>query len=406
MRLSVVRILRLSVGGVILGAALSVVVFEHMAGASAGAVINARIATLQAPIGGELSLSGHTLGARVTRGEALATVAHHRSDTTRLEDLRMRRDALTARKARLAEEMAGVEKALATLADRAHRYGSQRVRQLEAELRSASARLAAARARLDQARAEHKRAKRLHARGFEPSSHLEGKQADTRVATRAVDERAAAVAAMKTALAAARDGVFLGDGLNDVPFSEQEAGRLSLRRDTLAAERAEVAGRLAAVDERIDAERRRLAAMRHATLRANVDGAVWEMLALDGEHVHASQDVMRLLDCGSLMVTASVTESVYNDLRIGDAAWFRVNGTNEILEGTVARLAGEGAASVYRNLAVAPTDEHLKRFDVKLHVPALSGHPALGCAVGRTGRVFFTERPLDWARRTVADARQ
>ena len=37
-------------------------------------------------------------------------------------------------------------------------------------------------------------------------------------------------------------------------------------------------------------------------------------------------------------------------------------------------------------------------YDVALIVPGLNQHPELGCAVGRTGRVFFDARPLDWLR--------
>lgn len=63
------------------------------------------------------------------------------------------------------------------------------------------------------------------------------------------------------------------------------------------------------------------------------------------------------------------------------------------------RLAGAGAATVYRNLAVAPSSKHLERYDVTLLVSGLKDDPELACAVGRTGRVFFERRPLDWLRR-------
>jgi len=405
MRKSFVRILRLSVGGVVLGAGLSVVVFEHLAGASASAVINARMTTLQAPTAGRLSLYGHHLGARVARGEPLASVTNERIDTTRRDDLLLERETLAARQTRLREEISGIDAALATLRTRIGQYGRERVRQLEAALTENSARLAAARARLEHARAERGRAEALHARGHATRAFLDEREAAARVAERAVEELAAARTAAETELAAAREGVFLGDGPNDAPVSEQEARRLTLRRTGLGAELAEADSRIAALEERIAAERRHVAKRRHALLKANVDGRVWEILAEDGEHVHATQDVVRLLDCDSVLVTASVTESVYNGLRPGDAASFRINGTGEVFAATVARLAGEGAASVYRNLAVAPTDEHLKRFDVTLDVPALAAHGELGCAVGRTGRVFFESRPLDWARRVVAEAR-
>jgi hypothetical protein len=69
------------------------------------------------------------------------------------------------------------------------------------------------------------------------------------------------------------------------------------------------------------------------------------------------------------------------------------------LAGVVTRVAGSGASTVYKNLAIAPSERHLERFDVTLEVQALKQDPSLGCLIGRTGRVFFEERPLDWLRR-------
>jgi hypothetical protein len=61
-------------------------------------------------------------------------------------------------------------------------------------------------------------------------------------------------------------------------------------------------------------------------------------------------------------------------------------------------LAGSGAETIYRNLAIAPSRQHLERYDVTLLSPALRDSD-VGCAIGRTGRVFFDARPLDFVRR-------
>jgi len=97
------------------------------------------------------------------------------------------------------------------------------------------------------------------------------------------------------------------------------------------------------------------------------------------------------------MVTLSVSERVYNSLTLGQRATFRLEGTSTSYDATVSRLAGSGAATLYRNLAVAPSQRHLERYDATLLVAGLRDDGE-GCMVGRIGRVFFDRRPLDWLR--------
>jgi len=129
-----------------------------------------------------------------------------------------------------------------------------------------------------------------------------------------------------------------------------------------------------------------------------VDGLIWEVLAADGEQIQRGDPVLHLVDCSSTMVSLSVSESVYNTLEPGQVAGFRATGASRVLDATVSRLAGAGAATVYRSLAVAPSQKHLERYDVTLLVNGLRDLPELSCAIGRTGRVFFDRRPLDLLR--------
>jgi hypothetical protein len=103
------------------------------------------------------------------------------------------------------------------------------------------------------------------------------------------------------------------------------------------------------------------------------------------------------------VITASVRETVYNRLRLGDAAQFRLLGVGRTFEGTISRLAGSGAQSIYRSLAIGPSEEHLKRFDVTLVFPELNRDTQLSCAIGRTGRVTFSAGPLQFWRSWLAE---
>ncbi|MDN3718925.1 HlyD family efflux transporter periplasmic adaptor subunit [Roseibium salinum] len=205
-------------------------------------------------------------------------------------------------------------------------------------------------------------------------------------------------AVVEIELQAANSGMFLGDGYNDAPYSEQRILELSLRLSEYKAMLAAEQSRGEALDRRINVERLRVNRLSSSALTSNVNGSVWEVLTADGETVQRGEALMRLVNCSATIVTLSVAESVYNRLKSGDRAKFRLNQGGQVFDGTITRLAGSGAETIYRNLAVAPSERHLQRFDVALLVPELANDPALSCAIGRTGRVFFEARPLDFLR--------
>ena len=140
----------------------------------------------------------------------------------------------------------------------------------------------------------------------------------------------------------------------------------------------------------------RVNALAGGDIASPVAGVLWEVLESDGVTVQRGDPILRIANCGAVLVTLSVTERVYNDLTIGQAAEFRISG--RLFDATVARLGGAGAERLYGHLAVAPSREHLERYDVALLVPGLAADPDLGCVIGRTGRAFFERRPLDWLR--------
>jgi multidrug resistance efflux pump len=382
------RYSRLVIGLIVIFLALWVIVSEQMAGASADAVVNARLSTLRAPVAGTITMPPRELGSSVTAGEELASVTDPLVDAIRLNDLEMERSFAAAEIVRLISAYEAVSAQITGLEARAQVYRAERLAEIETRLMHARSRLTM----LEQGGTTDSA----------PTNLVEDGQSDDqggpRVAGIAVEYAREQVAVLEIALRAARQNVFLGDGYNDAPFSEQRRTELDSVRVALEADRTQAEARLAGIDARVAAERRRTTALGGAALSATVNGQVWEVLAANGETVQRGQNVMRLADCDAPLVTLSVTESVYNRLRVGDEAVFRLTGDGRSFAASVTRLAGSGAQTVYQNLAVAPSQRHLERYDVALLVPSLRDLPELRCSIGRTGRAFFEARPLDWFR--------
>jgi len=396
------RWLKVSAGVALAGAGLYVIVGEQMAGVSANAMVNAQVVIVRAPVDGIFDLRVRNLGTRLAAGEPLGTLTDPRPDELRLTDMRQTLAQTEADLRRLEDLTTALVNSRAAYVQQAQDYGVGRTRQVEARLAEANASLEAAQARLREADATSRRATDLARQGIQTAADFNRARAAFEVAGQEVEVARNRIAYLTIEADAARRGVFLGDSYNDAPSSQQRVRELDQRIGELSAEVRERNRRIGILEGAIAEERVRLGRYREAAVTAPAPGMLWEIMTGSGEYVRRAQDLLRLVDCSTTIVTASVRESVYNRLKVGDAVQFRLLDDGRVFDGVVARLAGSGAETIYRSLAVGPSAEHLKRFDVLVNVPALAADPELACAVGRTGRAVFAGRPLDALRRLMA----
>lgn len=383
--------LRLLLSAIVILAALWLIVGEQMAGASADAVLNAPVVTVRADTAGDLRLPPRVYGTRVEKGEALASVTDVLVDTIRLNDLRMEARFATAETIRLQTDLQATIDMRDALLERSRIFRDQRLEEIRTRLDHARIRLAI----LEGGDFPDDLDQRLIDGLDRLSNRLPG---EPRLDALVLDYARERVEVLEIALAAAQQGVFLGDGYNDSPNAEQRATELDSVIDGLQSQLEEARSRETAIAGRLNRERLRVNGLTGGEIASPVNGLFWEVLEADGVNIQRGDPILRLIDCDATIVTLSVTERIYNGLRIGQPADFRLEGSGEVYSATIARMAGSGAATIYENLAVAPSMKHLERFDVTLLVPGLTADPELGCAIGRTGRAFFDRRPLDWLR--------
>ena len=385
------KLLRLILGVLLIAVALWVIIAEQMTGASANAFVNAPVVTIRANTAGDLSLPDTPFGARVKKGETVASVDDPLVDTVRLNDLRMEEGFVEAEIVRIEADLESTLALQQSLFDRAATFRAARLRELRTRLEHARLRLAVLEGD-DLPETTDRKILSLVA-------DLPGRvPMEPELAPLVLDHARERVELLEIALATAEEGVFLGDGYNDSPNAEQRATELETTLSQLEHRLAEARGRLNTITMRTQRESLRVNAATGGEITSPVDGIYWEILQGDGVNVQRGDPILRLVNCEATFVSLSVTERVFNSLQIGAAASFRPTGGEKVYAGTVTRLAGAGAATIYQNLAVAPSEKHLERYDVALLVPGLTADGERGCSIGRTGRVFFEERPLDWFR--------
>ncbi|MBN8909155.1 MAG: efflux RND transporter periplasmic adaptor subunit, partial [Rhodospirillales bacterium] len=134
-------------------------------------------------------------------------------------------------------------------------------------------------------------------------------------------------------LAAARNGSFLGDSYNDRPSSAQRADEVRQRIGDLTANLASRAAEIGRLRGELAAEEARFRNLSDVEIAMPVSGRVWEVMASPGEQVRRGQDLIRILDCSTAVVTANVAEAVYNRLKIGSPATFHPSDSGESFDG-------------------------------------------------------------------------
>jgi multidrug resistance efflux pump len=364
---------------------------------SAEAVVNARVIAVRTPISGDVSAQPSRLeaGAIVQAGEELLTVKDPRSDRSAVEALKRSVEQLTTNVAALQAKEAVLRRHHLTLVAQNKRYQDGRVETLEKQLGELDAQIATAEAQHKEFVQALERGRTLVTKGVVTQSYLDKAVRDESAASQAIIQLRARRNAAAIGLASARQGTFIMDGFNDTPQSAQRRLDVEVELADVQARLVGTTKELKTVKQDLIREQQRDQELSTAIIRANISGRVWEVMTAPGEHVNAGQVLMRLLDCGSAIVTASVSERTFQKLSIGQHATFKPTDGGRAVHGWVVGLSG--LATVTSNDAISSKVLTSEPYHVTLKFPELAQQEQ--CQVSRAGLVTFDTstpaRPMD-----------
>jgi len=356
---------------------------------SVEAVINSRLVTLRSPIDGEVSARTAVLSNSgiVQQGTTVLRISNPRADRARLDDLRRQLAKLENERPSLVLKLSAAEVAQKDLAQQAARFTQGRILQLEARIAELQSLIETATARREESTAAAERATSLVRSGTVSTAEFARLTRDRITAEQTEIGARRRLDANKIELTAAQEGTFLGDSYNDRPSSVQREEEMRQRINTLTADLTSADSEMAWLRGEVTQEKIRHSNLSEAAITLPVSGRIWEIMTTPGEDVRAGQPLLRLLDCSGAVVTANVTESVYNHLQVGASARFKPADGGQDLDGVILNLTG--AAGAAANLAISPDALSKEPYRVTVSIPELT----LGsrdCPVGRTGRVIFT----------------
>jgi multidrug resistance efflux pump len=354
---------------------------------SVEAVVNARLVSLRSPIDGRIedAALASTIGAEATKGRLMLRISNSRADRTRLDDLQRQVDQAEGERPAIAKRLVRLKEIYEQISRQARAFQAGRIRELEERVLDLKAQASATEATEFEAASTLARTKMLAASGYQTTVAVERADRDARIAAenqRSLNHR---LFASEVELEAARRGEYVGDSYNDRPSSLQHADELSVRIAETEAELSSRDRQLVKLRATLEAEVARYSELSNAVLSSPIDALVWEVLVSPGEEVRKGQDLLRLLDCSGVIVTVTVRESVFNQLRLGDRAQFRFSGQSGGYNGSIVRMSGIAAPP--DNLAIQPTALSPAGYRVAVSVPDLAS--STQCGVGRTGTVVF-----------------
>jgi multidrug resistance efflux pump len=354
---------------------------------SVEAVVNARLVSLRAPIDGKIEDADFapTIGAVAPRGRFMLRISNSRADRARLDDLQRLVDQTEGERPAIAKRLTRLKELHEQVSQQARAFQAGRIRELEERAMDLKAQASATEASEFEAASTLARTKTLAATGYQTTVAVERAERDAKVASQNQKSLNHRLFATVVELEAARRGEYVGDSYNDRPSSLQHADDLSVRIADAEAELNSRDQRLAKLHAALDAEVARYSELSNSVLSSPIDAQVWEVMVSPGEEVRKGQDLVRLLDCSGALVTVTVRESVFNQLRTGDKAQFRFSGHSDRYNGTIVRMSGSAAPP--DNLAIQPTGLSSGGYRIAVSVPDLAS--AAHCGVGRTGTVVF-----------------
>lgn len=394
------RYAKFGVGAVFLAVGALTAYQQVIVRVSREAVINARVATIRAPMDGIIKTIVATPGRAVQAGAPIGGIEDPTPDDARVFQLQQDLRSTEREHDTLARRLADLRQSRTEADAQAESYRLGRVQQDELRVEEARASLAAAVARENDAAAAERRGAVLQAHGYMANAAYERALHGREVARQDTIAARKRLDALIVELQAAHKGTYLGDNYNDVPSSFQRARELTVRIDETEATLDQLARKQETLAAELAAEQKRLTARSSASLSAPIDGNLWTVQAASGEYVRKGQELFTVLDCSTVVVTASVSERDYNELRLGDPVRFRVSGSNREYSGTISKL---GLTSTGRSFAISPEERH---HQVAVQVPDLQDSDSDGCAVGRSGEVVFDRRGGGLVARLVEGLRQ
>jgi multidrug resistance efflux pump len=358
---------------------------------ASSAFVNAELLRVAAPIAGRLSRDLPPKGDYIERPVTVTIIEALSRDQRHLLQL-TGQYAVATRGAELGrKQLAEIAVADDDLAKRAQIYREGMIARLGFERDETKAEKTGCLAEVAQRRDVGSRMEQLVKGGFASQLRTAEVLALQEANTTRCEMAGARLQRLDTELASAKDGVFLRDGANDAPYSQQQRDRLGLRRQELETKVLEEGLRSSQIVPEIAEERERLDRLSHFDLTLPAHHVVWSVAASPGSTVSEGETLLDLADCEHRFVAVALAEREFEQIKAGSPGFVRLIGSNDWNQGEVRQVRGSAARADDRLLAAQVPKPDPNSITVEIGLPPGSAQADRNsfCNIGRVAEVRF-----------------
>jgi hypothetical protein len=394
------RVVRLSLATVLL--AVSAWAFSPYVGSRVGssAFVNAELMRVTSPFSGRLMSDLPRRGEYIAQARTVTLVEALAPDQRHLFDLRQQHAVAKERSELTRTQLDEIKASDHELGSRAEAYRTGVVNRINREIEEASAENAGCLAEAEQRREIGSRMEQLTKLGTASQIRSAEALALQEATNTRCEVALARVKRLKVELESAERGIFLRDGANDVPYSQQQRDRLMLRRQELETELLNETSKAHQLAAAITEESDRLARSNRFKLSLPPGNVVWTTGASPGSTVVEGQFVMDLADCSHRFVAVELPERVFEKIKAGDRASIRLVGGDAWVEGLVRQERGSAARVDDRLLAATVAKPTSGSISVEVEIPAEAWSEDRNgnfCDIGRLAEVRFPRNGISFA---------
>ena len=364
---------------------------------SSAAYVNAELMRVTSPIQGQLTTSLPQRGEFIANATTLSLVNTPTPDRRQLAIYEQEQNAAITRIKLAAAQIKALDESDRELGIRIDNYQRAMLDSLAREKEEANANIRACNARKEELTKQRARIESLAKTGSVSKQRLEEVQSANTTANANCEAATARLNRLAGVISAAQQGIFMQDGFNDTPYSQQQRDRLMLRKLELETDVLREQARVEQLENDLANERMRVERTSSYEFVLPAGHVVWNITASPGAGVVEGQTIMDLASCLRRFIIVELPARDFESVRPGSSAEVRLLGSDNWMTGTIVQVLGSAAFQDDRLLAAKVLKSAAQGItvEVSLGSDSLSTDSGRYCDIGRMAEVHIERDRLN-----------